>query len=157
MGAKKGIPENSSVVIPRLFCRDVEAEVEFCKRSFDAVDLGSRPGPDGAVAHALVTIGGAMVMIDAEWPGGFGHAPSRGAGSPVVLYVYVEDVDQAVERALAQGARLLMSLADQFWGDRIAWIEDTEGHVWTVASRIEETTEAERAGRWSEIVEKSKG
>src|ERR1051326_5454409 len=53
---KKGIPENSSVVMPRLYCRDVAAEVDFCKTVFDAVQLNLRPGPDGKAAHALMTI-----------------------------------------------------------------------------------------------------
>jgi PhnB protein len=30
---------------------------------------------------------------------------------------------------------------------------DPAGHVWTVATRMEVTTEEERAGRWSKILE----
>lgn len=74
----KGIPEGSSVVIPRLFCRDVTAAIDFCKNTFDAVERGRRPGPDGTVAHALMTIGPAMIMIEGDC---------------------VEDVDKTVERA----------------------------------------------------------
>jgi len=40
-----------------------------------------------------------------------------------------------------------MPLQDQFWGDRTAWVMDPSGHVWTVASRVEETTEEERQQR----------
>src|SRR5438876_11777103 len=64
----KPVPDNSSVVMPRLFCRDPAAEIEFCQHTFGAVELNRRPGPNGGVAHALVTIGPAMVMIEAEWP-----------------------------------------------------------------------------------------
>src|SRR5262245_8880077 len=143
--AVKPIPDNSSVVIPRLFCREVAAQIDFCKQTFAAVELNRRPGPDGVTAvHALLTIGPAMIMIEAEWPGG----PSRPPGSsPVVIFVYVEDVDQTLARAVAQGAKVLMPAANQFWGDRTAWIMDPSGHVWTVASRIEETTEEERQAR----------
>ena len=62
----KGIPDNSSVVIPRLVCRDPATAIDFCARTFDAVELGRRPGPDRTVAHALMTIGPAMIMIEAE-------------------------------------------------------------------------------------------
>jgi len=65
--------------------------------------------------------------------------------------VYVEDVDQTVERAIAGGAKILIPAQNQFWGDRIAWIMDPSGHVWTIATRIEETTEQERKDRWSDI------
>jgi PhnB protein len=73
----------------------------------------------------------------------------------VVIDVYVEDVDKTVERAVAGGARVLIPVANQFWGDRIGWVMDPSGHVWTVAMRIEETTEEERKDRWSSILTKS--
>ena len=64
-------------------------------------------------------------------------------------YVYVEDVDRTVEGAMARGAKLLVEPTDQFWGDRTAWIMDPAGHAWTVATRVEEPTEAERRARWA--------
>lgn len=151
-GKTKGVPEGSSVVMPRLFCRDVAAEIDFCKNTFGAVELGSRPGPDGALAHALLTIGPAMIMIEAEWPGLASRAPKPDGSSPVVIYVYVEDVDKTVASAVAGGAKVLVPVATQFWGDRMGWVMDPSGHVWTVATRIEETTEGERQDRWSAIL-----
>jgi PhnB protein len=71
--------------------------------------------------------------------------------SPVVLYAYVADVDQAVERAVAAGAKILIPVTNQFWGDRLGWIMDRAGHVWTIASRVQETTDAERDQRWESI------
>jgi PhnB protein len=147
----KGIPDGASVVIPRLFCRDVAAAIDFCKNTFDAVERVRRPGPDGTVAHALMTIGPAMLMIEAEWPGLPSRAPQPDGSSPVVIYVYVEDVDKTVERAVAGGAKVLFPVANQFWGDRIGWIMDRSGHVWTIATRFEETSEDQRQERWSDI------
>jgi PhnB protein len=100
----------------------------------------------------LITIGPAMVMIEAEWPAVANRAPQMDGSSPVVIFVYVEDVDKVVERALAVGAKLLMPLTNQFWGDRTAWIMDPAGHVWTVATRIEETTEEQRKERLAKII-----
>ncbi len=150
------IPQGASVVIPRLVCRDPVAEIDFCTTAFGAVEGVRRPGPDGKVAHALITIGPAMVMIESEWPAMKSRAPELDGSSPVVIYVYVEDVDKAVERAVAAGAQILMPLTNQFWGDRTAWIMDPSGHVWTVATRIEETTEDERKKRLAGILAKSK-
>jgi PhnB protein len=149
-GTRKGIPEGASVVIPRLFCRDVGAAIEFYTRTFKAVEGVRRPGPDGTVAHALLTIGPAMIMIESEWPGVANRAPEPNGSSPVVMYVYVEDVDATLRRAEAAGATVLIGLENQFWGDRTAWIMDPAGHVWTVATRIEETTEQQRRDRLSE-------
>jgi PhnB protein len=151
----KGIPEGASVVIPRLFCRDPVAQIEFCKSALGAAELVRRPGPGGSVAHALITIGPAMVMIESEWPGVASRAPLPDGSSPVVLYVYVENVDNTVERAVAAGARILLPLTNQFWGDRTAWIIDPSGHVWTLATRIEETTEEERKERLARVLTSS--
>jgi PhnB protein len=125
--------------------------MEFCQAAFDAKVLGSRPGPDGTIIHALVTISGAMIMIEAEFPTLPTRAPTSDGSSPVVLYVYVPDADQAVERAVARGATILIPLQNQFWGDRLAWIMDPAGHVWTVATRIEVTSADDRDERWESI------
>jgi len=69
-----------------------------------------------------------------------------------VVFVYVEDVDRTVERAIAAGAQVLLPAQNQFWGDRTAWIIDPSGHVWTIATRIEATTETQRKDRWSAIL-----
>jgi PhnB protein len=150
----KGVPDGASAVIPRLVCRDPAAAIDFCAGTFGAVERGRRPGPDGAVAHAMMTIGPAMIMIEGEWPTLTSRAPKPDGSSPVVIYVYVEDVDKTVERAVANGAQVLQPVQNQFWGDRIAWIMDPSGHVWTVATRIEETSEQERKDRWSGILAK---
>ena len=147
----KGIPEDSSVVIPMLVCQDPAAAINFCASTFAAIELSRRPGPDGRVAHALMTIGPAMIIIEGEWPTLTSRAPQPDGSSGVVMFVYVEDVDQTVERAIAGGAQVLIPAQNQFWGDRTARIMDPSGHVWTIATRIEGTTEQERKERWSSI------
>jgi PhnB protein len=153
MSNVKPIPDGVPVVMPMLVCRDAAAEMDFCKATFGAVELVRRPGPDGTVAHALVTIGPAMVMIEGEWPTLASRAPEPDGSSPVVIYVYVEDVDKVIERAVAAGARVLLPVKNQFWGDRTGRIIDPSGHVWTISSRVEETSSEEREQRWSSVVQ----
>jgi PhnB protein len=147
-----GVPDNSSRIIPRLVCKDGGAEVDFCIATFDAVELNRRPGPDGTMAHALLTIGDEMIMIEGEWPALPSRAPEPDGSSPVVIFVYVEDVDKTFQRAIANGATVILQPQNQFWGDRIAWITDPAGHVWTIATRIEETSAEERSDRWDAIL-----
>jgi PhnB protein len=94
-----------------------------------------------------------MVMIEAEWPSLPSRAPTRDATSPVVIFLYVPDVDETVERAIGCGATMVVPIADQFWGDRTAWLMDPAGHVWTVATRVERTTAEQRSQRWDGILE----
>ena len=151
MSNVKPIPDSSSVMIPMLVCRDVAAAIEFCKTTFGAMEVVRRPDPEGAVAHALLTIGPAMVILQGEWPALASRAPQPDGSSPVVIFVYVEDVDKVTERAVAAGAKILLPVQNQFWGDRTARIIDPSGHVWTIATRVEETSAAEREQRWSSI------
>jgi len=152
MSNVKPIPDESSALIPMLVCSDVAAAIDFCKTAFDAVELGRRPGPDGAVAHALLKVSGAMVILEAEWPTLASRAPQLDGSSPVVVFVYVEDVDKVIERAVTAGARILLPVQNQFWGDRTGRIIDPSGHVWTIATRVEETSSAQREERWSSII-----
>ena len=151
MSTVKPIPDNSSVMIPTLVCHDVAAQLDFCKTTFGAAELGRRPGPDGSVAHALLTINGAMIIIEAEWPSLASRAPQPDGSSPVVIFVYVEDVDATMGRAVTAGARVLLPAKNQFWGDRTGRILDPSGHVWTISMRIEETSAQEREERWSKL------
>jgi PhnB protein len=104
------------------------------------------------VAHGLLDIGGAKVMVEGVWPGIASRPPDPDGSSPVALFVYVPDVDAAVGRAVGAGAKVLMPVEDRFWGDRTGRIVDPAGHVWTVATRVEEASAADREARWAGIV-----
>jgi PhnB protein len=146
----KSIPQGVQAVFPMLVCRSPEAEMNFCAAAFGAVEQVRRSGPEGSPIHIAMRINDAFLVVQAEFPDvAASRAPIADGSSPVVIFVYVADVDQAVERAVAMNAKVLMPAQNQFWGDRTARILDPSGHVWTVASRIEETTEEQRAARWS--------
>jgi PhnB protein len=100
-----------------------------------------------------VYFGPEMILIEAEWPSLPSRAPTMDATSPVVIFVYVPDVDDTVRRATECGARIVVPVANQFWGDRTAWLMDPAGHVWTVATRIEQTTSDARTQRWNKMLD----
>ena len=127
-----------NMIIPMLVCRDAAVEIDFCKHSFDAVELSCRKAQNGSVVHATLRIGEAMFMVHAVTEHLASHAPQLDGSSPVVFYLYGEEVDTVIERAVTNGARILLPAADQFWGDRVGRIIDPEGHVWNIATRINE-------------------
>jgi PhnB protein len=128
-----------TLAIPMLVCRDGAAEIEFCKSAFAAQELSRRSAQDGAVVHATLSIGGAMVMIHGEVSHLASRPPQLDGCSPVVIYLYIDDVDAVIARAVAAGAKILIPVANTFWGDRVGRIVDPAGHVWNVATRIEPT------------------
>ena len=90
--------------------------------------------------HATLTIGEDMVMVHGEFPALASRAPQPDGSSSVVIYVYVEDADIVIKRAMLAGARVLIPVTNTVWGDRVGRIIDPCGHVWNVATRIEETS-----------------
>jgi PhnB protein len=130
------MPRFIRAVIPMLVCADAAAEIEFCKAAFGAQELSRRSGADGVVTHATLGIGELLIMVHGETAHLASRAPLNDGSSPVVIYLYLEDADAVVERAVVAGARILTPIADQFWGDRMGRIVDPHGHVWNVASRV---------------------
>ena len=105
------------------------------------------PGPDGRIGHAELQIGNSHIMLADEFPE-MGHSgPSAAGNSSTSVLVYVEDVDAAVERAVAGGAKILKPVVDQFYGDRIGFIQDPFGHRWGVATHKEDVSPEEMEER----------
>src|SRR5687768_4147665 len=98
-----------------LVCRDAAAEIHFCTAAFGAAELSRYAAPSGAVIHATLRIGGAMIMVHGEVPQLASRAPASDGASPVVIYLYLPDVDAAIERAKSAGARVLTPTTDMFW------------------------------------------
>jgi PhnB protein len=77
-------------------------------------------------------------------------SPESRGGTPVHIYLYVEDVDRVQAQAIAAGAKELMPVKDQFYGDRSGGVTDPFGHVWYIATRIEDVSSDEIMRRASE-------
>jgi PhnB protein len=131
------MPAFVRAIVPMLVCADAAAEIEFCKVAFGAVELSRRADESGTVAHATLGIGELLIMVHGVTAHLASRAPLLDGSSPVVIYLYLEDVDGVIERAVAAGALVLTPIADQFWGDRMGRIVDPQGHVWNVASRVQ--------------------
>jgi len=127
------------MLIPMLVCRDAEAELNFCVQAFGAVELSRRTSQNGNMIHATLMIHQSMIMLHNESPHLASRAPLDDGSSSVVTYLYDENVDEIIDRAIKLGAKVLMPAENQFWGDRVGRIIDPAGHVWNIAARIEKT------------------
>jgi len=147
------IPDGYETITPYLSVKDGEAAIEFYKKAFGATEVMRMPGPQGkGIGHAdLVLFGRMHLMLADEFPE-MGHvSPSTLGGSPVLLHIYVEDVDATVDRAVKAGAKLTRPLRDEFYGDRSGGIEDPFGHHWSFATRKEIVSEEEMQKRAAEL------
>lgn len=119
---------------PHLVCAGAAKAIDFYKAAFGATENVRLPTPDGKLMHACVTINGSSVMLVDEFPGMGAVAPTSLKGTPVTLHLMVDDVDAFTARAVAAGAKVIMPVADMFWGDRYGVIEDPFGHRWSIAT-----------------------
>ncbi|SRR5712692_3828028 len=143
----KPIPDGYPTVTPYLFTDGASAAIEFYTTVFGATERMRMAGPDGKVGHAELAIGDSVIMLADEHPELGVLGPKTIGGTPVMLSVYVEDVDATVEQALTSGATLLEPIENKFYGDRSGQIEDPFGHRWSVATHIEDVAPEEMAKR----------
>jgi PhnB protein len=136
----KPIPEGYHSVTPYLILSGAGDAIAFYKRALGAEEVMRLADPGGKVHHAEISIGDSRIMLADEHPEIQALSPKTVGGSPVSIHLYVEDVDRAVERAVAAGATLVRPVADQFYGDRVGGIEDPFGYRWFIATHKENLT-----------------
>jgi PhnB protein len=103
--------------------------------------------PQGRVGHAEIKIGDSVIMLADEHPAMGYRGPRSLGGSSVSILLYLEGVDAVFERAVKAGAKAQRPVADQFYGDRSGTLEDPFGHVWTVATHVEDVPPEEMQRR----------
>jgi PhnB protein len=151
--AKSAIPEGLHTVTPMLTLNNASDTIAWYTRALGAKEISRATGPDGKILHAQLQIGNSHVMVH-DVMGTKG--PREYGGSPLSLWIYVEDADQLFNRAVNAGARVdpgpMGRMADQFWGDRCGTLTDPEGYQWTIATRKEDLTREEMQQRQDEWI-----
>lgn len=140
------IPEHRDGAIPYLSIRNAAEALDFYKKAFGAHEL-LRLEHGGKIDHAEMNVGGATVMLSEEFPEYDALSPQSVGGTPVVIHLYVTDVDAFTEKAIAAGLKVLRPVADQFYGDRGGKFEDPFGHRWWIATHKEDVSPHEMKRR----------
>jgi PhnB protein len=136
--ATPAIPEGYRTATPYLIVQGGADAIEFYKRAFGATEMLRMADPQGRVGHAEIRIGDSVIMLADEHPAMGYRAPRSLGGSSVSILLYLEDVDTVFDRAIKAGAKVLRPVANQFYGDRSGTLEDPFGHVWTIATHVED-------------------
>lgn len=137
----KPIPPGLHSVTPNLTMRETGKAIDFYKRAFGAEERMRFLAPDGkGIMHAEIKIGDSIIFLSDERPEMGCRGPQSLGGTPVGFFLYVEDVDQAFDRAVSAGAKSEGPVSDMFWGDRCGQLTDPFGHKWTLATHKEDLT-----------------
>jgi len=147
--AKRPVPEGYHTVTPVLTLDDAAKAIDWYRKAFGAEELTRSAGPDGKIMHAEIRIGDSRIMMSD--PVMDGKGPQAYGGSPASLWIYVPDCDGLYNRAIAAGAKSVMEMGDQFWGDRFGSVSDPFGYRWSFATRKEDLTPGEIEKRQAEF------
>ncbi|MFQ3615094.1 MAG: VOC family protein [Cyanobacteriota bacterium] len=148
----KPIPDGYPAVTPYLIVHDAAGAIAFYQQAFGATELMRLADPSGKLAHAEIKIGNSPIMLSDEFPE-MDYRSAQAIGStPVSLMLYVEDVDSLFRQALAAGATEVRPVENQFYGDRAGTLSDPFGHVWTLATHVEDVSMEEVNARFSAMV-----
>lgn len=143
--AKQAVPEGFHTVTPQLTLDNAAKAIDWYKKALGAEEVMRGVGPDGKIMHAELRIGNSLIMLNDEMGGG--KSAKTLGGTPISLWVYVDDCDSLFNRAVAAGAQVapgpMGQLMDQFWGDRTGMFTDPHGYRWTIATHKEDLTPEE--------------
>ena len=150
--AVKAIPEGYHSITPYLVIKGASEAIEYYKRVFGATERMRMDAPGGTIGHAELQIGDSVLMLADEHPQQGFRGPGAFGGTPVSVLLYVENVDDVWKRALQAGAKELKPLENQFYGDRMGTLEDPFGHIWSLATHVEDVSPEEMARRSEEMM-----
>lgn len=157
MTSVKPIPEGYHSLTPYLFIKGAAAAIEFYKSVFGATEVMRMAGPNGQIMHAELRIGDSLVMLSDENPQMGAVSPQSLGGTASGINVYIADVDSVVQKAVDSGAKLVRPVKDQFYGDRSGTLIDPFGHMWSVATHVEDVSPEEMSKRAAAAMSQAAG
>ena len=157
MSSVKPIPEGYHNVTPYLFVRGATGAIDFYKNVFGATEIMRMPGSNGKIMHAELRFGDSVVMLADENPQSGIMSPQTIGGYSAGLHLYVENADAVIQKAVESGAKLLRPIKNQFYGDRSGSLLDPFGHMWSVATHIEDVSPEEMRKRMTAAMSQTAG
>lgn len=157
MGTVRPIPEGYHTVTPYLYVRGATAAIDFYRNVFGAAEIVRMAGPDGRIMHAELKIGDSVVMLGDENLQVGMLSPQTVGGFSTGLHVYVENSDAVVKKMVDSGGKVLRPIKNQFYGDRSASVLDPFGHMWSVATHIEDVSPEDMKKRMTAAMSQTAG
>lgn len=129
---------SSRNLVSALIYRDPKAAMAWLEKAFDFELTFLIEDSNGGPAHIQMSYGPASVMIGHEWSANHASPASVDGKNTQAIHIYIDgDADAHCARARAAGAEIIEEPATQFYGDRTYRCRDPEGHLWTIASKVE--------------------
>ena len=149
------IPEGFHSITPFLVIKDPDKTFEFYEKGLGAKRKYVKKMPDGKVMHAEFLIGDSPLMFSEEMPEHGSKAPGNDELKASALWIYTKNVDAVYHQAINSGGISKQEPMDAFWGDRLASVIDPSGHIWHIATHIEDVSDEEIDRRAEKFADQS--
>jgi PhnB protein len=148
------LPKGYHNITPYLIVDNAAKAIQFYKTVFDAKEVMRMDHPGGKIGHAELKMGDAKIMLADEYPEMDVHSPKKYGGTPVIIHLYVKNVDATFDKAISAGATLIRPVENMFYGDRSGTVLDPYGHMWNLSTHVEDVTPAKMKKRAAEVFSK---
>jgi PhnB protein len=121
------IPPGFNTVTPYFFVDGAARFLDFLVQGLGGVEI-CRHMNGNRIANAQVRLGSSTAMVSEGSPA----FPAM----PASYYLYVENADEAMSKALAAGATKIMDVANMPYNDRQGGVKDQCGNLWWISERL---------------------
>lgn len=127
--SKQFKPTGYNSVSAYFIVKDAQKFIDLMKSVFNAKDLRRFDNADGTIMHAEIQIDDSVIML--------GEASDRYPPVPVVMHVYVPNVDEVFKKAIDAGCEVVEPPKEQEGDpDRRATFKDFAGNMWSVGMQV---------------------
>jgi PhnB protein len=121
------LPPGFNTLTPYFFIANAKSFVRFLVQGFGGTETCQTMRPNGLIQNVQVKLGTSTVMVS--------EATERYKPMAAAYYLYVEDADASMQRALKHGAVLEREVGDMPYGDRQGGVKDQHGNIWWISQR----------------------
>ncbi len=129
MEKKSFKPTGYNSASPYFIVNGAQRFIDLMKEIFDAKELRRYDMPDGSIMHAEIQLDDSVIML--------GDSSERFAPVPIVMHVYVPDVDATFKKAVDAGCEIVEAPKVQEGDpDKRATFKDFAGNMWSVGTQL---------------------
>ena len=122
-------PAGYNSISPYFIVNGAQKLIDLMKHIFNAKELRRYDMPDGTIMHAEIQIDDSVIML--------GDSSDKFPPIPLVMHVYVPNVDETFERAIEAGCEIVEKPKEREGDpDRRATFKDFAGNIWSVGTQL---------------------
>ncbi len=127
---------NKTFFAPELFINNGVNDISFYEQAFGATEQLRFSNDDGSIHVVELSIDGAIFHIHEITGKQYFFSPDKNNGTTICIGLFVNNVDEVINKAIKAGATEINPARDYEYGYRQGTIKDPFGHYWQIQKKI---------------------